>query len=84
MAADRTLETLNAGSLESRLRNLAEVVAGDAGFDDLEMRHLLEILTKSSLLLRDAFDPQTLDRLCGGQQRPASLFGPGYRGGSEL
>ena len=84
MAADRTLETLNAGSLESRLRNLAEVVAGDAGFDDLEMRHLLEILTKSSLLLSDAFDPQTLDRLFGGEQRPASLFGPGYRGGSEL
>jgi MoxR-like ATPase len=84
VAADRTFETLEAGSLESRLRDLAGVVAGDEGIDELEMRHLLEILTRSSLLIRNAFDPETLSRLLEGELRPASLFGPEYRGGSDL
>lgn len=84
MAVDRTFETLDSDSLESRLRNLAGLVAGEAGVDELEMRHLLEVLTRSSFLIRNAFDPETLGRLYEGEQRPSSLFGPEFRGGSDL
>ena len=84
MATERTFETLDSGSLEARLRSLADLVAGDTGVDELEMRHLLEILTRSSLLIRNAFDEETLGRLFAGEQRPASMFGQEFRGVSDL
>ncbi len=60
--------------LEERLRSLAQDVLGDLGVDDLEMKHLLEIMTRSSRLLREGYDPRTLDRILSGARQPASLL----------
>ncbi len=38
------------------------------------MRHLLEILSRSSLLLDDAYDPGTLDRILSKDSRPTTLL----------
>jgi len=48
---DRPEPPLSAEALEERLRSLARTFFGAAGVDDLELRHLLEILSRSSLLL---------------------------------
>ncbi len=84
MTTGRTLDTLTSDDFESRLRSLAEGVAGAAGVDDLEMKHLLEILTRSSLLLRDVFNERTLDEIFEGERQPASLLGADFRPGAGL
>lgn len=74
---------LTPDALEERLRSLAQAVLGDLGVDDLEMKHLLEIMTRSSRLLREGYDPRTLDRIRTGGRQPASLLETVPRGGGE-
>ncbi len=71
---DRPEPPLSAEALEERLRSLARTFFGAAGVDDLELRHLLEILSRSSLLLDDVFDPGTLDRILSKDSRPNMLL----------
>ncbi len=85
-----TLETsdkrpLPPEGLEERLRSLARTVLGATGVDDLELKHLLEILTRSSLLLNDVYDPVTLGRILEVERRPSALIEPlaGIGGESE-
>jgi len=65
---------LTSEAMEDRLRSLSRSSPGDFGVDDLELKHLLEILTRSSLLLSDGYDPGTLGRILRGEPRAASLF----------
>ncbi|HXI01935.1 MAG TPA: hypothetical protein VNI57_02055, partial [Candidatus Saccharimonadales bacterium] len=65
---------LSTEAVEARLRALAQAILGDVGVDDLEMRHLLEILTRSSLLLAEEYDPGTMGRILSGRPRPAGLL----------
>src|SRR2546427_6963868 len=66
--------SLTREAMEYRLRALSRSSTGDFGVDDLELKHLLEILTRSSLLLSDGYDPGTLGRSLRGEPRAASLF----------
>jgi MoxR-like ATPase len=65
---------LTTEAVEARLRALAQVLLGEIGVDDLEMRHLLEILTRSSPLLTEEYDPGTMDRILSGERRSAGLL----------
>jgi hypothetical protein len=62
--------------LEARLRALWASLAGGAGANDLELRHLLEILTRSVGLVSGDYDPATLDAILSGEPRPSSLLEP--------
>ncbi|HEU4400802.1 MAG TPA: AAA family ATPase [Candidatus Polarisedimenticolia bacterium] len=79
---ERTLEPLTPDLLASRIRSLACSIAGEVGVDDLEMRHLLEILTRSSLLLTEGYDSGMLDRILSHEPRLASLLEPMKFGGA--
>lgn len=81
---ERPFDSLDPGGLENRIRSLAQEVMGADGVDDIEMRHLLEIVTKSPLLLREGYDSETLDRILWGEKHPALLLGAGYRAGIAL
>ncbi len=61
-------------ALEERLKALSRTVLGDVGVDDLELKHLREILTRTSLLLSEVYDPGTLGRILSGERRPAVLL----------
>src|SRR6266404_840691 len=71
--------------LEKRLLLLAKTILGDTGMDTLELRPLLEILTRSSLLMSEDYDPATLRRILRGERRPAALLDswPGRGGDTD-
>lgn len=69
-------EPLSPEEIESRLRSLAEGAPVDPGLDELEMKYLLEILMRSSLLLREGYDSATLDRIFAGERQPSVLIDP--------
>jgi hypothetical protein len=67
-------EPLSPEEIESRLRTLAEGAMVDPGLDELEMKYLLEVLMRSSLLLSEGYDTQTLDRIFAGERQPSVLI----------
>jgi MoxR-like ATPase len=67
-------EPLSPEEIESRLRSLAEGATVDPGLDELEMRYLLEVLMRSSLLLGEGYDSRTLDRIFAGERQPSVLL----------
>ena len=69
-------EPLSPEEIESRLRSLAEGALADPGLDELEMKYLLEILMRSSLLLNEGYDSATLDRIFAGERQPSVLIDP--------
>ncbi len=69
-------EPLSPEEIESRLRTLAEGALADPGLDELEMKYLLEILMRSSLLLSEGYDSATLDRIFAGERQPSVLIDP--------
>ena len=71
-----TVEDLSPEAIEARLRALADQLAGSASFDELDLRHLLDLLTQRAPLLRQEYDHGTLDRVLAGDKRPASLLLP--------
>jgi AAA domain (Cdc48 subfamily)/C-terminal, D2-small domain, of ClpB protein len=56
--------------LEARLRQLTSQLPGGVAVDDLELRHLLDLLLHSSSILRDEYDARTLDRILVRGARP--------------
>jgi hypothetical protein len=71
-----SFEDLTPGALEARLREVAERLAGANTFDDLDVRHLLDVLTRRTPLLRREYDQGTLDRVLAGDPRPAAWLLP--------
>jgi hypothetical protein len=59
----RTVEPLDSGTLESRVREAARVLFPDRVFDDLEVRHLTRVITECSLLLTDVYSADRLARI---------------------
>ncbi len=78
-------ERFSPEEIASRLRALVEGSSVDPGLDELEMRYLIEILMRSSLLLSEGYDSATLDRILAGERRPSTLIEPreSGRSGSE-
>jgi Cdc48 subfamily AAA family protein/ClpA/ClpB-like protein len=71
-----SFEDLTPAALEARLRELADRLSGTTAFDDLDVRHLLDLLTRRTPLLRHEYDPGTLDRVLAGDPRPAAWLLP--------
>ena len=74
MALDEGTGTLGPEAMEKRLRSLAAKIAGGVSVDDLEFRHLLDLLRNPHLLLRDDYDPATLDRIMLRERPPTALL----------
>jgi MoxR-like ATPase len=59
----RTIEAMDAGTLEARLRESARVLTGAYGVDGLELKHLVRVLTGCSLLLTDVYTDGRIARI---------------------
>jgi MoxR-like ATPase len=59
----RSIEALDAATLEARLRQSAQVLAGAYGVDGLELKHLVRVLTGCSLLLTDVYTDDRIARV---------------------
>jgi hypothetical protein len=59
----RAIEALDAESLEARLRQSAQLLAGTYGVDGLELKHLVRVLTGCSLLLTDVYTEDRIARV---------------------
>jgi MoxR-like ATPase len=60
---DRTIEALDPDTLEARLREVARLYVGAHGVDGLELKHLVRVLTGSSLLLTDVYSEARIARI---------------------
>lgn len=69
-------EPLSPEQIEVRLRTLAEGAPVEPELDEMEMKYLLEILMRSSLLLTEEYDSATLDRIFAGERQPSVLIDP--------
>jgi MoxR-like ATPase len=59
----RTIEALDADTLEARLRESARVLTGAYGVDGVELKHLARVLTGCSLLLTDVYTEGRIARI---------------------
>jgi MoxR-like ATPase len=59
----RSVEALDADTLEARLRQSARLLAGSYGVDGLELKHLMRVLTGCSLLLTDVYTDDRIARV---------------------
>src|SRR5580765_5635620 len=59
----RTIEALDAETLEARLREVARLATGARGVDGLELKHLVRVLTGCSLLLTDVYSEDRIARI---------------------
>ncbi len=59
----RRIESLDQGTLELRLRQAAEGLFPDRVIDDLEVRHLIRVVTECSLLLTDVYSEERIARI---------------------
>ncbi|HEX4823714.1 MAG TPA: AAA family ATPase [Candidatus Polarisedimenticolaceae bacterium] len=62
-ARKRTIEALDAETLEERLREVARLATGARGVDGLELKHLVRVLTGCSLLLTDVYSEDRIARI---------------------
>lgn len=69
MVTGRLFETFTDEDLEARLRQLTAQLPSGVAFDDLELRHLLDLLLHSTSILRGEYDARTLDRILVGGAR---------------
>jgi hypothetical protein len=60
---DRTIEALDADTLEARLKDVARLYLGAHGVDGLEVKHLVRVLTGCSLLLTDVYSDARIARI---------------------
>ncbi len=79
-----SVQPLTPSEMEARLRALARALLGGFGVDDLEMRHLLEILTRTSHIVAADYDSGTLEAVMSRERAPAALLEPVFRGSGEL
>jgi MoxR-like ATPase len=59
----RSVEGIDADTLEARLRQSAQLLAGTYGVDGLELKHLVRVLTGCSLLLTDVYTDDRISRI---------------------
>jgi hypothetical protein len=59
----RSIEAFDAATLEARLRQSAQLLAGTYGVDGLELKHLVRVLTGCSLLLTDVYTDDRIARI---------------------
>jgi hypothetical protein len=59
----RWIEPIDPESLEARVREIAERVAPKRLMDDLEVRHLMRVITECSLLLTDVYSEDRIARI---------------------
>ena len=59
----RSIEAIDAGTLEARLRDSARLLTGAYGVDGLELKHLVRVLTGCSLLLTDVYTDGRIARI---------------------
>lgn len=57
------IEAMDQANLEVRLREIAAGMPSAAWLDDLELRHLVRVITECSLLLTDVYSEARLDRI---------------------
>jgi hypothetical protein len=57
------VEPFDRDALELRLREISRVVAPDRTVDDLELRHLMRVVSECSLLLTDVYSDQRIARI---------------------
>lgn len=57
------IEGLDATTLEARLREAARSALPDRPFDELELRHLVRVVTGCSLLLTDVYSEERISRI---------------------
>lgn len=57
------IETLDVADLEARLREVARRLVPERVMDDLEVRHLLRVITECSLLLTDVYSEERIARI---------------------
>jgi hypothetical protein len=69
----RRIESLDRAVLESRLRDVASGLFPDRVMDDLEVGHLIRVLTDCALLLGDVYSDERIARVM--QPRPDSVGG---------
>ncbi len=60
---NRTIEPFDPVALEGRVREAAHLLFPDQVLDDLEVRHLIRVVTECSLLLTDVYSPERLARI---------------------
>ena len=63
MPSDRRIESLDQTDLERRLREVARDLFPDRVMDELEVRHLIRVITECSLLLTDVYSEERVDRI---------------------
>jgi hypothetical protein len=59
----RTVEPLDQDTLEARIRSAAQALFPDRIVDDLELRHLIRVVTECSLLLNDVYSDSRIARI---------------------
>ncbi|HKQ61109.1 MAG TPA: AAA family ATPase [Candidatus Polarisedimenticolaceae bacterium] len=64
----RRIESLDQQSLELRLRQAAHALWPERVFDDLEVRHLVRVVTDGSLLLTDVYSENRISRIMQGER----------------
>jgi MoxR-like ATPase len=82
MFTARLFETFTDEDLAARLRQLTSQLPGGVAVDDLELRHLLDLLLHSTSILRDDYDARTLDRILVGS-RPVERALPEWLAGED-
>lgn len=60
---NRTIEPFDPEALEARVRAAAQMLFPDQVLDDLEVRHLIRVVTECSLLLTDVYSAERLARI---------------------
>lgn len=73
--SDHWIESLTREALEARLREAVLAMREGGSFDDLELEHLIRVVTRCSVLLGDIYTPDRVRTILeGNQHRVASLL----------
>jgi hypothetical protein len=62
-SSDPRIDSLDQDLLEARLRDAARGLRPDSVVDDLEVRHLIRVITECSLLLSDVYSEERIARI---------------------
>jgi hypothetical protein len=72
---DHWIESLTREALEARLREAVLAMQEGGAFDDIELEHLIRVVTRCSVLLGDIYTPDRVRTILeGDQRRVASLL----------
>ena len=68
LPSSRCIESLDQNDLEKRLREVSQELFPDRVMDELEVRHLVRVITECSLLLTDVYSEERIDRIMNPDQ----------------